>query len=80
MTQSKLGSFIETCTNTMIGFVIAFVLGHIVYLAYGLPVSNAANFQITCIFTVTSILRGYVVRRYFNARIRKMAQTLAGDQ
>lgn len=80
MTQSKWGSLIETCTHTAIGFVIAYFLGHWLYVLYDIPVSHSANFQITCWFTVVSIARGYVVRRWFNARIHKAIQQLAGTQ
>jgi hypothetical protein len=51
----------------------------VVLPAYGHQVSFAENLQITLIFTATSILRAYFVRRYFNARIHAAALRLAAD-
>ncbi|CAB4135055.1 hypothetical protein UFOVP275_60 [uncultured Caudovirales phage] len=66
MSQSKAKSLIETCTNIAIGFVVSLLLTALVFPAYGHSVSLADNLQITAIFTVASILRGYFVRRWFN--------------
>jgi len=77
MNQSKLGSLIETCANTAIGFVLSYCLGLIVFKAYGLQVSAALNLQITLWFTVLSIARGYVIRRFFNTGLHQWADNLA---
>ena len=78
MTQSKLASFYEAVFSTAIGFGLSFVLGQIVFPLYGFAMSIATNFQITLIFTVLSIARGYVIRRWFNGKLAKAAQKLAG--
>lgn len=66
MSQSKTGSAIEALTNTAIGFVIA--LAAQVFIAWwmGLPTTYAQDFLITTFFTGISIIRGYLVRRWFN--------------
>lgn len=66
MSQSKLSSLAETCISIAIGFIISMIVTAVVFPLYGYPVSGAQNFQITCIFTVTSLVRGYFVRRWFN--------------
>lgn len=79
MTQTRLGSFYETCIGTAIGFVLSFTLGHYLFPYLGWYVSVTQNLQITAIFTVLSIARGYLIRRFFNARIHALAQRLAGN-
>lgn len=69
MTQSKKQSFIETLMSTFIGLVVSMVTQVVVFPLYGLEVSFFQNIQITLIFTVVSVLRGYVIRRFFNKKI-----------
>lgn len=63
--QSRLGSMVETVVSIAIGFCISMVLTAVVLPAYGHNVTLGQNLQITAIFTVASILRGYFVRRLF---------------
>lgn len=65
MIQSRRMSLIETCASIAIGFVVSLVLTAVVLPAYGHDVSWGQNLQITLIFTVASIVRGYAVRRLF---------------
>ncbi|MBO4228056.1 hypothetical protein GRB70_37540 [Bradyrhizobium neotropicale] len=60
-------SLAEICFSTAIGFVVAFVANAVVMPAFGHHVSAAENFWITVIFTAISIVRGYCVRRLFEA-------------
>jgi hypothetical protein len=63
--QSRRMSLIETCVSIAIGFVVSMVIQAAVLPAFGHDITLAQNFWITCIFTVASIVRGYLVRRYF---------------
>jgi Mg/Co/Ni transporter MgtE len=65
MSQSRRMSLIETCVSIGIGFVVSVIITAVVMPAYGHDVTLADNIQITLIFTVASILRGYLVRRAF---------------
>ena len=65
MKQSRLSSFAETCLSIAIGFVVSLILTALVLPAYGHDVTFGQNLQITGIFTVASIARGYLVRRAF---------------
>ncbi len=67
MKQSKLMSWVETCLNTGIGFAIAIAAQVLVFPLFGFNPPLSANFQIALIFTVISIVRGYVLRRLFEA-------------
>jgi hypothetical protein len=77
MTQTRLSSLIEAVINVAIGFVVSLLLTALVLPAYGHHVTFAQNLQITAIFTVASIARSYAVRRWFNARIHRAAESLA---
>ena len=66
--QSRTASLVETMVSIAIGFVVSMVITAMVLPAYGHRVSVGDNFQITAIFTITSVLRRYFVRRWFNAR------------
>jgi len=73
MEQTRASSFVEACINTAIGFATTLVLAPIVYPLFGHSFTLAQNLGITAIFTVVSIMRGYAVRRWFNARIKRFA-------
>lgn len=77
MNQTRLGSIIEACIGTAIGFVVSMCLALVVYPAFGHAFTLAQNFWITVIFTVASVARGYVVRRWFNARLHTVAMRIA---
>jgi hypothetical protein len=66
MSQSRLSSLAETCLSIAIGFVVSVVITALVMPAYGHAITLGDNIQITGIFTVASIARGYLVRRAFN--------------
>lgn len=69
MGQSRLASFLEANANTWVGFVGSMLLWEfVVEPLYGFSTSFFDNLTITIIFTVWSIVRGYLVRRYFNWR------------
>lgn len=73
MKQSKLESLIEASLNTASGFVVSLIVWQfLVAPMFGLPVNWAMNFGITIIFTVVSILRSYIWRRFFNAGLNRL--------
>ncbi len=66
MKQSKKDSLIESMTNTAIGFTISLASTFIIFPLVGIQSTGFKNVLITIFFTVVSIARGYVIRRYFN--------------
>jgi hypothetical protein len=66
MKQSKTASLVETVAGVAIGFAVSLMLTALVLPVYGFDVSFGQNLQITLIFTLASIARGYGVRRVFN--------------
>lgn len=67
MSQSRRHSLLEQLLNVGSGFLISLaVWTWIIVPVWHLPVHPAENLQITAVFTVMSIARGYVWRRLFN--------------
>ena len=69
--QSRLMSLIESLTNVAIGMVVSFFGQIVVSHWYNLPLNFAQNMQIVAFFTVLSVARSFVVRRWFNRRIKR---------
>lgn len=66
--QTKRQSFIESLTSTTIGIIIGIVLNLIILPIFGYPVSLSDSLWISVIFTVISIIRSYIIRRWFNSK------------
>ena len=69
--QSKKQSLIESLTSTTIGIIIGIVLNLTILPIFGYPVSVVDSLWISVIFTIVSIIRSYVIRRFFNSKERK---------
>jgi hypothetical protein len=78
MNQTRLGSFIEAWFNVLIGFGINWCANMLILPLFGFYVSGGQAFGIGVLFTVISVVRSYAIRRWFNARLHRMAQRLAG--
>lgn len=68
MSQTRKKSLQEALVGTAIGFVISATAGAVLYPLHGAHFSMATNLWITAEFTVISVLRSYVVRRWFNSK------------
>jgi len=67
--QHWIMSGIEVCTGTFIKFIWAMILWQTVaYWVMGYDITFSENFVITGIFTINSLIIGYIVRRWFDAR------------
>ena len=68
MQQSKLETLVETTLNIASGFVIAWLVWmYWVPIFWPMHTSSAAvGFGLTMLFTVTSFIRSYLWRRFFN--------------
>jgi hypothetical protein len=78
--QTKLESFIETCINTAIGYAVAFLSQLLVFPMVGIHVPISTNLEIGAWFTLISVVRGYVIRRWFNGRLKQAARHLVGER
>ena len=69
--QTKRQSAIESLTSTTIGIIIGIVLNLTILPVFGYPVSLSDSLWISVIFTVISIIRSYIIRRWFNSKEEK---------
>jgi hypothetical protein len=60
-------SMVETITNVAIGLVVSFLSQVVIFKYYDIHISLAQNLELTLYFTVVSIIRSYVLRRFFNS-------------
>lgn len=72
MTQSRTQSLVEVCTNISIGWVVSFIMQLIVFPQYDINLSFLDHIKISVLFTVVSIARGYIIRRWFNGFERNL--------
>ena len=66
--QTKRQSLIETLTRVFVGWLISFIANMLVLPLFGYNINLTDGVLISIIFTVISIIRGYVVRRWFNSK------------
>lgn len=64
--QTKKQSFVESLTNVTVGFLVTILSLHILFPILGIENHTGKNTLITTYLTVLSILRNYIIRRYFN--------------
>lgn len=67
--QTKYQSFIESLTNILIGYLTALLSQLIIFPLFDIDVAFQDNLLIGLYFTIISLIRSYLVRRYFNKRI-----------
>jgi len=69
--QTKKQSFLESLTNVAIGYLISLISLFIIFPILGIESSTSKNLIITLYFTLISIARSYILRRYFNKKLKK---------
>ena len=67
MTQSRRMSMVEAVTNVVLGYALAVVTQTVVFPWFGLHPSLGENLALGGIFTAISLIRGYALRRLFEA-------------
>lgn len=68
MTQSRKLSLIEAAFNTGVAMIINLLATPIINNVCGVEMSNSQVLGSTLLFTGISIIRGYIIRRYFNSK------------
>ena len=64
--QTRIVSLIESVVNVGSGFILSLILWQFVLAPwFGYEVTIATNLQLTTVFTVVSVGRGYLWRRFF---------------
>ncbi len=66
--QSKRESLIESLTSVGIGWLIGVILNMLVLPLFDYDVSLTDGILISITFTAVSVIRSYVIRRWFNSK------------
>ncbi|MBN58704.1 DUF7220 family protein [Thalassolituus sp. UBA3500] len=69
MKQSKFESAIESILSVLIGFVVSYLAWPPIAALSDIEYDHSQHFSVIFLFTVLSVVRSYIVRRLFNARI-----------
>ena len=66
--RSKKDSFIETLTSVFVGWLIGVILNMLGLPLFDYNITVIDSLWVSLIFTVVSVIRGYVIRRFFNSK------------
>ena len=67
MKQTRLMSLVESVANVIIGYGVAVGTQIMIFPVFGLHTTLAQNLTMGAVFTLVSIARSYVLRRFFEA-------------
>lgn len=68
MAQTKKQSLIEAGTHTAVSAGVNLGASIEIYPLFGANFTAAQNVGLVAVFTVISVIRGYIVRRWFNRK------------
>lgn len=71
MKQTKLESLFEAFINTLFGFCVTYFALPYVNALCGIEMNGKQEFWSIVLFTILSVIRGYIVRRFFNGNLGK---------
>ena len=66
--QSKKQSLIEALTSVFVGWLIGVILNLTVLPLFDYNITVVDSLWVSLIFTVVSVIRGYIIRRWFNSK------------
>lgn len=66
MSQSRWMSLVESVTNIAVGYVVAVTAQAVIFPLYGIHIPPSSHATIGALFTVVSLVRSFLLRRYFN--------------
>ena len=69
--QTKRQSLIETLTSVFVGWLIGVILNLTILPLFDYNITVVDSLWVSLIFTVISVVRGYLIRRFFNSKERK---------
>lgn len=66
MSQTRIQSALESVANVAVGYLVALASQIVVFPWFGIDIPFSSNLAIGAWFTVISLARSYVLRRWFN--------------
>lgn len=77
MTQTRLESLIEAIVNAVIGMGVGLASQIVIFYALGVKATISQNLWMVLWFTLISVARSYIIRRWFNERLHRMVKNIA---
>jgi len=74
MIQSRTHSFIESICNVAVGYGVALLSQIVIFPFFNIHVPLSSNIKIGAWFTLISICRSYVLRRWFTKKTERSPQ------
>lgn len=75
--QSKIDSFIEALVNTFVGFWVSWFAWIPIAWYFDVPLTSGSHFGIIACFTVLSVVRSFIVRRWFATKLHDISLKIA---
>ena len=66
--QTKKQSLIETLTSVFVGWLIGVILNLTILPLFDYNITVVDSLWVSLIFTAVSVVRGYIIRRWFNSK------------
>ena len=73
--QSKIGSAVETVINTLAGCGVSLASQLVIFPILDIHVDITTNLSIVAWFTAVSVIRGYLIRRFFNNKLHALCSS-----
>jgi hypothetical protein len=64
--QTRRGSLVEAGANIAVGFWVNYLANLCIFPLFGMHISLSHNLLLGAIYTCISLIRSYVLRRWFN--------------
>jgi len=64
--QSRKMSLVESCANIAVGYTIAILSQLVIFPIFNIHIPFHDNLLMGGFFTIVSLVRSYIIRRYFN--------------
>lgn len=78
--QTRRSAIIEAWFNVAIGFTINWLANWLILPLIGAHFTAGENFWMGCIYTAISVVRSFVIRRWFNGMLQGAAKRLAAQR
>jgi hypothetical protein len=75
MKQTRIGSLIESFVNIAICYLVALLSQIVIFPLFEINVPIKTNLWIGAWFTLISLIRSYIIRRFFNYRLKNLTST-----
>ena len=66
--QNKKESIIEVIVNVFVGYILNLLIQITLFPFFDIHISISDNMLLTLLFTTISMIRSYLIRRFFNKR------------